>query len=147
MIAKNPRRILTLASVAALILAALALSGCAPTGDSIRDIINDFTGAINARNAGDIKDILDSDAESYSQASTMSFWDAWFPSGSAPYSITSFTSASNWASVEFKGANGSPTLDFYFEMTEVKGSLSKGGTYEIRRVYLGKLPTGEPFFK
>lgn len=131
-------RFLGVLAIAATVFAA---SGCSPKGDTIRDVIDDFIGAVNLGDVAGVRSTLDSDAEYYNTASTMNFWNSIFPS--KPYTISSFTSGSKTATVTFTGATGS--LNYHFEMTEVKGTLFEGGTYYIRTIK--NADTGVVFFK
>ncbi len=127
--------------VLAIAAAVFAVSGCSPKGDSIRDIIDDFIGAVNANDAGGVKATLDSDAASYNTAATSSWFTTYFPN--RPYSITSFAGSSETATVTFTGTSG--TLNYHFEMSEEKGTLFEGGTYYIRTIT--NTDTQDQFFK
>ncbi len=134
------RTYLSAAALAVLGVATVLLGSCSLGGESIRDRIETFIGAVNAQNDQGIKDCLDSDAQDYNTAADLSFWNGFYTN--RPYTITDFDSGSSSATVEFTGTSG--TLDQKFEMTEESGGFFEGTTYSIRRVY--NQGDSSPFF-
>jgi hypothetical protein len=126
------KRIVGFLAVAALAAALSLLAGCAPAGKSVRDVIEDFIAAVNDRDASGVKDCLDEDAEWYNLAADITYWDTKFPNANVPFEITAFSKSGDSATVEFTGSG--LVLDYYFEMTESKGSMFEPGTYYISRI-------------
>lgn len=122
-----------LIGIFAIIAAAAAVSllaGCAPAGQSISDVLKDFTAAVNARDAGGVKECLDSDATSYSTAATSAWFSQYFPEMDYAASISV---SGKTARVVFNSTSGTDQ-DYTFEMSEEKGTMFEGGTYHIRRI-------------
>ncbi len=138
MTVRTRQHTLNLVALALLGTVVFVLASCSMGGESIRDRIDTFIDAVNDQDDQGIKDCLDSDAQDYNTAD-LSFWNAIYIN--RPYSITSFDSGSDSATVEFTGTSG--TLDHVFEMTEESGSLFEGTSYSIRRISSG----GTAFFE
>ena len=107
-----------------------SLSSCTPAGESIRDRINTFISAVNNQNEQGVKDCLDSSAADYSTASLATTWNTHYVN--RPYTITTFSTSGNTATVQFTGTSG--TLDDTFQMTENTGTFLSGTTYKIKSV-------------
>jgi|GEM_PF-5866667 len=135
------RTYLSAAALAVLGVATVLLGSCSLGGESIRDRIETFIGAVNAQNDQGIKDCLDSDADAYNEAGLSTYWDAYFPVPKS-YSISSFSSSGDSATVIFD--NGTAIQSYDFDMTENSGSFFEGTTYSIRRVY--NQGDSSPFF-
>lgn len=114
-----------------LVLLALMVAGCSLTGESIRTRIEKFISAVNDSDLEAIKDSLDPAASAYNTASTVIFWNAYFPQ--RPYRISNYYESGDTATVHFKGADDSELI-YVFEMTEQRGTLLEGKSYKIRRV-------------
>jgi N-methylhydantoinase B/oxoprolinase/acetone carboxylase alpha subunit len=107
-----------------------SLSSCTPAGETIRDRINTFISAVNNQNEQGVKDCLDSSASDYSTASLATTWNNHYTN--RPYSITTFSTSGNTATVQFSGTSG--TLDDVFQMTETAGTFLSGTTYKIKQI-------------
>lgn len=123
---KKNGRIIGVIAVAAIAVLLSLLAGCAQAeGDSMEDVIGEFTAGINARNLDAIKATLDSTATSYSTAD-LAFWAENFPQ--TDYVVGTFTEISDTtASVIFNSVSGA-SLTYYFQMTD------GGDTYYVRMI-------------
>lgn len=107
-----------------------SLSSCTPAGETIQDRIKTFITAVNNQDEQGVKDCLDSSAADYPTASLGTTWNNHYVN--RPYSITSFSTSGNTATVQFTGSSG--TLNDVFQMTENKGTFLSGTTYKIKSI-------------